>query len=43
MNSNRESELITLGEAHERVSKGETLFIKPTELKLFTGLVLDGM
>ena len=43
MNSNRESEIISLGEAHDRVSKGETLFIKPIEIKLFTGLVLDGM
>lgn len=42
-NSNREHEIITLGDAHERVSKGEKLFIKPYEIKLFTGLVLDGM
>jgi len=42
-NSNREHEEITLGEAHNRVSKGEKLFIKPVEIKLFTGLILDGM
>ena len=41
-NSNREHELLTLKEAHIRVSKGESLFIKPYEIKLFTGLVLDG-
>jgi hypothetical protein len=41
-NSNRESKIITLGEAHSRVSEGEKLFIKPLEIKLFTGLVLDG-
>jgi hypothetical protein len=41
-NSNRESEIITLGEAHERVANGEKIFIKPVEIKLFTGLVLDG-
>jgi hypothetical protein len=43
MNSDREHEIITLGEAHERVAKGEKIFIKPIEIKLFTGLVLDGM
>lgn len=32
----------TLGEAENRVSKGEKIFIKPIEIKLFTGLVLDG-
>jgi hypothetical protein len=41
-NSNRQSETITLGEAHNRVKSGEKLFIKPTKIKLFTGLVLDG-
>jgi hypothetical protein len=41
-NSNRESEIITLQEAHDRVRNGEKLFIKPTKIKLFTGLVLDG-
>jgi hypothetical protein len=42
-NSNREHEIITLGEAHKRVSSGEKLFIKPLEIKLFSGLILDGM
>lgn len=42
-NSNRESSIITLKEAHQRVSLGEKLFVKPLEIKLFTGLVLDGM
>ena len=41
-NSNREYETITLSEAHDRVAKGKTLFIKPLQIKLFTGLVLDG-
>lgn len=41
-NSNRESEIITLSEAHNRVYEGEKIFIKPVEIKLFTGLVLDG-
>lgn len=43
LNSNRLSERITLGEAYDRVASGSTLFIKPIEIKLFTGLVLDGM
>lgn len=42
-NSNRGCKIITLFEAHEIVSKGEKIFIKPVEIKLFTGLVLDGM
>lgn len=42
MNSDRPSEIITLGEAHKRVAAGEKLFVKPVEIKLFTGLVLDG-
>lgn len=41
-NSNRVSEIITLGEAHERVKNGKQVFIKPVEIKQFTGLVLDG-
>jgi len=41
-NSNRECEIITLKEAHKRVADGEYLFIKPIDIKLFTGLVLDG-
>ncbi len=42
MNSNRPSEIITLAEAHKRVASGTKIFIKPLEIKLFTGLVLDG-
>jgi len=42
-NSNRNSEIITLEQAHKRVANGEKLFIKPVEIKLFTGLILDGM
>lgn len=41
-NSNRKHELMELKEAHNRVAQGETLFIKPYEIKLFTGLILDG-
>lgn len=40
-NSNRKSEIITLGEARIRQRAGEKLFIKPVDIKLFTGLVLD--
>lgn len=39
-NSNRDCEHITLEVALSR-SKNESLFIKPTEIKLFTGFVLD--
>lgn len=41
-NSNRTHEIMTLDEAHSFVSTGAKLFIKPIEIKLFTGLVLDG-
>jgi hypothetical protein len=40
-NSNRDFEVITLGEAKSRSKSGEKLFIKPIEIKLFTGFVLD--
>lgn len=40
-NSNRPYESITLGEARTRAKNGEKLFIKPFEIKLFTGFVLD--
>ena len=43
MNSDREHTIITLEEAHNRVANGEKIFIKPIEIKLFTGLVLDGI
>ncbi len=42
-NSNRPSEIITLEEALTRAKAGEKLFIKPLEIKLFTGFVLDQM
>jgi hypothetical protein len=42
-NSNRESEIITLVEALSRAKSGEKLFVKPVEIKLFTGFVLDQM
>jgi hypothetical protein len=41
-NSNRDSTLLTLGEVKQRVSNGEKLFIKPYDIKLFTGFVYDG-
>jgi len=41
-NSNRESEIITLEEALLRSSSGKRIFIKPVEIKLFSGFVLDG-
>ena len=41
-NSNRESKMITIKDAKEKASKGEFLFIKPPDIKLFTGFVLDG-
>ena len=43
VNSNRESEIITLSEALKRAKNGKSLFIKPVEIKLFTGFVLDQM
>ncbi len=42
MNANRPCSIITLGEAYNRVKNGIKLFIKPVEIKLFTGLILDG-
>lgn len=42
-NSDRQCEFITLGEAQARVAAGEKLFVKPVSIKLFSGLVLDGM
>ena len=43
INSNRDCEITTLEDAHKRVTNGSKIFIKPVEIKLFTGLVLDGM
>lgn len=42
-NSNRVYEIITLEDAHNKILDGSKLFIKPYEIKLFTGLILDGM
>lgn len=42
-NSNRECEFITLEQAWDRAALGEKLFIKPIEIKKFTGFVLDQM
>ena len=42
-NSNRLFEVISLGEARKRAQSGEKLFIKPFEIKLFTGFVIDEM
>lgn len=41
MNSNRPCRIITLAEAFEIASSGHRIFIKPVEIKLFTGFVLD--
>ena len=43
INSDRDSEEMSLKEAMERVENGETLFIKPKQIKLFTGMVTDTM
>lgn len=43
-NSNRESEVITLEKAFDIVKDGKAkIFIKPIDIKLFTGLVIDNM
>lgn len=41
-NSNREHKVITIDEAKE-IAKERKIFIKPFDIKLFTGSVLDGM
>jgi hypothetical protein len=41
-NSDRPSKIISLFDAHKIVSEGKKIFIKPVQMKLFTGLVLDG-
>jgi len=41
-NSNREHIVMTLGEAKE-ISKSKSIFIKPFDIKLFTGFILDQM
>lgn len=40
-NSNRKEDILTLREAKQRVINGEKLFIKPKQIKLFTGMVVD--
>ena len=42
LNSNRPHELMSLKKAHE-ISNKRKIFIKPTQIKLFTGLILDGV
>jgi hypothetical protein len=42
-NSNREYIKMTLIEAYENAKNGNKLFIKPFDIKLFTGFVLDDM
>lgn len=41
LNSNRQENIIKLNEARKRIEEGETLFIKPYQIKLFTGMVYD--
>lgn len=41
MNSDRPCEELTLEQVKARVESGEKLFIKPVEIKLFTGFVID--
>ena len=43
LNSDRPSETLSLSVAKLRVMEGETLFIKPKQIKLFTGCVFDTM
>lgn len=40
-NSNREEEFIKLSEAKLRIENSETLFVKPKQIKLFTGMVVS--
>jgi hypothetical protein len=44
-NSNRNSDLLTLGEARRIISEGnkDKIFLKPKEIKMFTGMVYDKM
>lgn len=41
LNSNRKSEIINLSDAIKRSKLGEKLFIKPLEIKLFSGFIID--
>jgi hypothetical protein len=43
LNSDREYKTMTLDQAYDVTKSGKHLFIKPFQIKLFTGLVLDGM
>lgn len=43
LNSNREFKVMTLGEAKSIAKSGKSIFIKPFDIKLFTGFVLDQM
>lgn len=40
-NSNREEEFIKLSEVRTRIENDETLFVKPKQIKLFTGMVVN--
>jgi hypothetical protein len=40
-NSNREEEFIKLSEVKTRIENGETLFVKPKQIKLFTGMIVN--
>ena len=42
-NSNRECKVMTLDEAKKLAKSGKNIFIKPFDIKLFTGFVLDQM
>jgi hypothetical protein len=42
-NSNREHKVMTLGDAKEIAKSGQSIFIKPFDIKLFTGFILDQM
>jgi hypothetical protein len=42
-NSNRDHQVMTLGEAKSIAKSGKSIFIKPFDIKLFTGFVLDQM
>lgn len=42
-NSNRKYIKMSLAEAYDNFENGNKLFIKPFDIKLFTGFVLDGM
>lgn len=42
-NSNREHKVMTLGDAKKISKSGQSIFIKPFDIKLFTGFILDQM